>query len=424
MKKHLLFATMLLAGVAFTPNVDAKSAMDSNLKMEWMNTDVASLHTSARQGIGFNDLFYLQNKDTKKIEVWGATGKVKDIDAGAAGTNITLDDANNIIVRVGTFNKNYTFDPEFKVITPEGKILNGCKLKNVSSGRVDFWGHGGGNVADKTTGGILLMGTQWSGKMSEINIVDCKENIPNSAMHTYMNPLKIGGQITTTTLISAWDFGEEDYSMAILSPYAGKTNCNSIQKLVYDQDLNIVHDSFYITPNHNSCSGFYIFQIGTQKYIIYSTGSNNADGFSIAKLATKADYAVEEGDKAYRVATKYAEAKDDGNVMYTNNAFYGNHFTVEKRDDNSVNIYQYVPNAYIAKYVFTPEAAGVEGVVEEKVSNVFTMDGKIFVEGEAQNIAVYNIAGALVSANETEVNVPAGVYVVNVDGNATKVLVR
>ena len=47
--------------------------------------------------------------------------------------------------------------------------------------------------------------------------------------------------------------------------------------------------------------------------------------------------------------TKYAESKEDGSdVLYKNNAFYGNHLNVEPASDNSVYIYQYVPNAYIA----------------------------------------------------------------------------
>ena len=94
MKKQLLTATIMLTGMfVLTPSIaDAKSSMDSNLKLLWMNTDVAPLHTSARQGFGMNGKFYLQNKDTKQIEVWDETGKITDIPSGE-GTNITFDDA-------------------------------------------------------------------------------------------------------------------------------------------------------------------------------------------------------------------------------------------------------------------------------------------------------------------------------------------
>lgn len=122
MKKQLLTATIMLTGMfVLTPSIaDAKSSMDSNLKLLWMNTDVAPLHTSARQGFGMNGKFYLQNKDTKQIEVWDETGKITDIPSGE-GTNITFDDAGNIIVRIGTFNTNYVSTRnELRIIPADG----------------------------------------------------------------------------------------------------------------------------------------------------------------------------------------------------------------------------------------------------------------------------------------------------------------
>ena len=54
MKKQLLTATIMLTGMfVLTPSIaDAKSSMDSNLKLLWMNTDVAPIHKIARQGFG------------------------------------------------------------------------------------------------------------------------------------------------------------------------------------------------------------------------------------------------------------------------------------------------------------------------------------------------------------------------------------
>ena len=102
MKTNLLFGAALIASLAVSaPSTNAKSAMDHNLKCLWMNTDVAPLHTSARQGVAVNGKFYLQNKDTQKIEIWDQTGKVGELDSGK-GTNITRDDAGNIIVRTST----------------------------------------------------------------------------------------------------------------------------------------------------------------------------------------------------------------------------------------------------------------------------------------------------------------------------------
>lgn len=50
MKKQLLTAALMLTGMfALTPSVaDAKSTMDSNLTLLWMNTDVAPLTLDVR----------------------------------------------------------------------------------------------------------------------------------------------------------------------------------------------------------------------------------------------------------------------------------------------------------------------------------------------------------------------------------------
>ena len=46
--------------------------------------------------------------------------------------------------------------------------------------------------------------------------------------------------------------------------------------------------------------------------------------------------------------------------------------------------------------------------------------GEIIIEGEYENVAVYSVSGQKYST----LKVPAGVYVVNIDGNSTKVLVK
>ena len=81
MKKQLLTAALMLTGMfALTPSVaDAKSTMDSNLTLVWMNTDVAPLTLDVRQGFGRDGKFYLQNKAAKTIEVWNETGRIQEI---------------------------------------------------------------------------------------------------------------------------------------------------------------------------------------------------------------------------------------------------------------------------------------------------------------------------------------------------------
>lgn len=423
MKKQLLSAALLLSGfMAFTPSVEAKSAMDSNLTMEWMNTDVATKTTDCRQAIGFGGKFYLQNHTTGKIEVWDGTGKLKEIDSGG-GTNITMDDAGNIIVRIGTFNTNYVSTRnELRIIPADGSAVVDIPLSGVPGGRVDFWGHVKGNVMDKTTGGILYMGVAWQPTLVEIPIVGGVQDVKNTYTYNYMSPFKVAGQFATTSMESAWN---DIDGMSMLSPYYNKTNCNSIQKMKLDADGNWTHEAYYVTPRHSGCASFYIFKVGAQNYIVYPSGSTNTDGFSVSKVATVDSAGVATTDESVRIATKYAETNDDaaGAVTYKPNAFYGNLLTAEAISDHEAYIYQYYPSGYIAKYKLTLPASGVDNVAAP-AAKVFGGVGEIAVVGDARDIAVYRMDGVMMSHNQANVKCAAGLYIVKVDGNATKVIVK
>ncbi len=427
MKKQLLTGAMILLGItALVPTIDAKSSMDNALSLEWMNTDVAPLELDCRQGFGMNGKFYIQNKATQKIEVWNETGKLEEIPSGG-GTNITRDDAGNIIVRLGTFNTDYTDKSrnEMRIISADRTRTVDIPLSGITAGRLDFWGNIKGNVLDATKGGVLHMGTNWHGFITEIPIINGAQDVTNTYQYAYANPFKTAGTFTTTSLLSGWE-GIEDFTLLI--PYngaTGKTTGNSIQKMVIDNDGNWVIDSYFITPRHNGCTGYCVFKIGDQKLIVYSTGSNDGDGFSIAKLATKASSTTEDSDESYRLATKYAETGDDGNVTYKNNAFYANHFSVDPIDATSCYIYQYFPKGYIAKYKFDLSKTGVEGVgVDHPTAKVFGGVGEITIDGEASSIQVYTVGGALLSSGSSKVNCAPGMYIVKVDGKATKVIVK
>ena len=427
MRTNLLFGAALIASLAISaPAANAKSSMDHNLKCLWMNTDVAPLHTSARQGVAVNGKFYLQNKDTQKIEIWDQTGKIGELESGK-GTNITRDDAGNIIVRTGEFNTNYSVNKGVRIISTTGEVKD-FDIAGIPGGRADFWGHVSGNVMSKE-GGMLYMGTMWQAKMIEVPMKNGAQDVENTFPYTFVpnTAVKVDGTFSATHLISCYGFDKT--SIALLSPHVNKTNTtsgngNSIYRLTLDEDDNWVPSGFYVTPNHNGCTGFEIFQLNGKEYIVYSTGSNNADGFSVAKLQVKETPANEDTDKNVRISTKYAEMKEDGSdVLYKNNAFYGNHFTVEPATENSVYIYQYVPNAYIAKYELTIENSAVESIEADNDVVVFGGESKIIIESE-KLAYVYNTAGALVATGKGTINCANGIYIVKVGNKTAKVVVK
>lgn len=67
--------------------------------------------------------------------------------------------------------------------------------------------------------------------------------------------------------------------------------------------------------------------------------------------------------------------------------------------------------------------AGVEGV-EKSAAKVIGGQGEIRVEGVAGQFAVYSYNGVLLATGSEAVSVPEGMYIVLVDGVATKVVVR
>ena len=73
-------------------------------------------------------------------------------------------------------------------------------------------------------------------------------------------------------------------------------------------------------------------------------------------------------------------------------------------------------------------SASILSGIEESKANadaiVIGTEGFIEVVGDAENVEVYTIAGALVSTGQKSVECASGIYVVNVDGNVTKVVVR
>ena len=72
----------------------------------------------------------------------------------------------------------------------------------------------------------------------------------------------------------------------------------------------------------------------------------------------------------------------------------------------------------------TKAVAGVDDVITDEIGNtackVYGGTGEIIIEGEYDNVAVYNMSGMMMPS----LNVASGLYIVNVDGQVTKVLVK
>jgi hypothetical protein len=68
----------------------------------------------------------------------------------------------------------------------------------------------------------------------------------------------------------------------------------------------------------------------------------------------------------------------------------------------------------------TTDVAGVDNISVNSRAQVSVSKGEIVINGDYNNVEVYNLAGA----KQHSLRVAPGLYIVNVDGNATKVIVK
>ncbi|MDE7136582.1 MAG: hypothetical protein K2N91_08105, partial [Muribaculaceae bacterium] len=101
--------------------------------------------------------------------------------------------------------------------------------------------------------------------------------------------------------------------------------------------------------------------------------------------------------------------------------------TALTRSGNNVSVS--LPQYSVAVYA-TANTSGIEDVVTDgeaaAANRVYALSGQIVIEGEYAQASVYTLSGQNVFTGKLigNIAVAPGIYIVNVDGNATKVLVR
>lgn len=88
-------------------------------------------------------------------------------------------------------------------------------------------------------------------------------------------------------------------------------------------------------------------------------------------------------------------------------------------NNNATDKFQFLP------IEFDATITGIEDAVAGEAVKAIGLDGRIAIMGEAADVEVYNMGGALIAkGNLNEVNCQAGAYIVKVDGEAQKVIVK
>ena len=439
MKKSLLMAFALLS-VASAANAQG----DYTLTREW-KTNTTAAGSNARQGCYANGKFYIQNRPEKVVEIWDQTGKLGTLPSTDCSTGICADDAGNIIVTNVT---EFAFGKESGTTRPVRIYANGVEpAKDIdlflacpppgslsSDMRCDYFGHVEGNVMSEKGGTVCWI----VNRRKYVNVLPIKNGIQDDDNtlailndKCFVNPVESfqtqGSAMSTLTSAVAFQFkGQYCQDSRYIGLKGLDVNENAEQNLeaTIKDDYTTAQSIWSFDPAY-SCHlvGNTLFEMGGEKYIVamiqYKTGdSERSSSFAIVR--------VSDGEK---VAVWSAVEKGEASIVAKTAG--ANWITAVPVDNNKTELYQYFPadnagEAWIAKYTFTSKKGGQGGVDAAIASKakVLAGEGKIMISGNAADIAVYTAAGALVSKGETIVDCEAGLYIVKVDGQATKVLVR
>lgn len=480
MKKQLLIGATLFGALVPCTATAAEGETSSNLTLVWKNTNLEAVGTSrVYQGHVYDDKYYIMNGAENKVVIMDRNGKVGEIATPNCWMNFGKDEAGNFILRQSeTFNGGFYDKNEMLwkmcLINPRTNEFSVCETQpggyqNTYGGNNYTFGTAAGDVfgEDEELAATATMaiapqygGTNpikfWGGDVA-IEGAHCGEWDWQYAgagvtgeFSELIDPVEQRGdaKVATTCVISTYSFfkkydedGNEAYlpEAAALNPYydlTGESNGtgNSITHLRNNGRDEFTAAGFYVTPGHNGMQGFELFEYGDNRYIVYTSGEENVDGFSVARVDKNYDEYLrttpesKPEDYDYLVAYKKLDTDELGMGKWTAPGAsiwcHINSFdVVPSEEEGHVYIYQYVPNAYIAKYDLNLSSGAVDAALTDIDSTkIYGSNGKITViGGEAE---AYTVDGKLVARSSEDIPCPAGIYIVKTAGKAVKVIVK
>lgn len=307
MRKSLL--RLISGGVVMIAAVSMTNAQ--TLTQDWKYTEELPGATDARWGTGFDGKVWTNNKTASKLIYWDENGKT-ELEVGAAGTGLTVDGAGNIIVSNAFAGAGASTN--FVILPAGGDALQNLTVtmpSGAAAGRMDFMGRANGNIMS-AEGGAFFIIPQNSNAVAKIFVAN-------------------GAQVA-----------EKSKSFAVET--VGSTD-GVAQPLSNDPES----DDYVVCPDRrsngfigytnvgaNSTAAGDVVTLNSITYSIEPTGTNYCDGFQIVDRSTNT------------VVATHAEEFSTSAATPNQNAL-----TVEKVDEYTANIYQYVPGQMVAKYTFS-----------------------------------------------------------------------
>lgn len=284
----------------------------------WSHTDVVSA-TDARDATGIGQVIYVKGA-ANYLTKYDKYGKSSDSYESASGISVTSDDAGNIIMN------DYSYISEtpnlLKVLDSDG-VYHSISFSLSDNCIAQYLSPINGNI---------LLGTAtmyiWGSDNNFIDKIRFTDGVQSD--------------ITTITTSTTGDYTSEAYAIGDDGDIV--THLRGNQYIAINDGEG---NETIITANSiNNTAGSAAFIMGGVRYIVYNSGTNYADGFTVANMSTGAVMAVHEPLT---------------NPTATVNNSYSNRLSVQVVNDTRAYIYAYTPGAMIAIYLFTIPESPAEG---------------------------------------------------------------
>lgn len=314
MKNFRLFVGCCLAALVASTTVQAQT-----LTQDWAVKTGLPTAANARWGVGYKGKIYTNDYSVKKIISFDSEGATELAVTSTTGMAITVDEAGNIIVNDGFSGASSC--KTFKILpagATEMQDLSIALPEGVTAARMDFVGRAVGNVMS-ADGGAFYIAPSGSTKVAKIFVAEGAQNTAKSKAFDSKNACNSEGVVQPIGTADSDDFISRPTRLQ-----------QGFSRLVDGTDA-----LFTTVGSPNSTAGGDGVILNGTLYTIEPCGTNYVDGFQIVNRTDNTVVAAHDAE------TSQLRAPNQ------------NAISVEKIDNYTAVIYQYVPGAMAAKYTFS-----------------------------------------------------------------------
>ena len=423
------FKHILVCGLAVVASAVAVQAQ--TLTQDWKMTTGLPAADNARWGVGFDGKVFVNDKTAQKIASFDGTNK-NTLEVGAAGVCTSVDSKGNLLVAnlwkwggkmtsLKIWNKATGAISEIEVTIPKGVT---------STNRMDVFGKVVGDITSETGGAVFFCPSNGN-KIVKLFFANSAQVVEKSKVieTTFAN--------FQTTCIAQPLTNDPESDAIILKDKGVKeayvfdgTNWTTLADAGINGSTAEGHhwasdDDSYMAESDPETPGVFTFNPIDLKVEGKAVGEEAEEDLAYFAFVTGITITDTEADWGAVNNSRWCPDNKDG-VLTDKTDFtdFGKHYNGTFCIKNGAYKLTVDLNTKTVKAVYLT-SSGVEQVGVE-AAGVIAADGQIRIVGDAATVSVYNAAGQAVAVNSAERTfaVARGMYVVVVDGKATKVVVR